>query len=226
MGRVAKAIAGAGLAACSLLVLGASSCTSASGGPTMVTFPAVDPADVDIPPLLVPPLGDANADTTSEPDAVPPASTGADAATDAVTNGGPADASTSKASAAPSTCKWPASLNDAGPGACRVGRAYVECKYPSGVSCDGGLGASSPGGLTMLCISDDPTSCQGCDSISGPATCTNMCAPNEYAVSCGGPPLFSGDGGFDNFAYQQPPANCVGVAGTPAGNEYSCCPCE
>jgi hypothetical protein len=128
--------------------------------------------------------------------------------------------------AAPSTCKWPTSLDDAGPGACGVGRAYVKCTYPSGVSCEGGVGASSPGGLTMLCISEDPTSCSGCESISGPPTCTNMCAPNEYAVSCGGPPRFSSDGGFDNFAYQQAPANCVGVGGTPAGNLYSCCPCE
>jgi hypothetical protein len=125
---------------------------------------------------------------------------------------------------AASECHWPASLNDAGPGACAVGRAYVSCSYPSGVSCEGGAGAS--GGVTMLCISDDPNSCQGCGSISGAATCKNMCAPNEYAVSYGGPPHFSNDGGPDTFVYQQAPTNCRGVGVTPGGNQYSCCPCE
>ena len=132
----------------------------------------------------------------------------------------------SEASTAPSTCQWPASLNDAGPGACSVGRAYVKCTYPSGVNCEAGGGASSPEGLTMLCISDDPTSCSGCGSTAGAATCTDMCAPNEYALSCGGPPHFNPDGGVDNFTYEQPPANCVGMGGTPAGNGYYCCPCE
>jgi hypothetical protein len=121
-------------------------------------------------------------------------------------------------------CAWPANLADAGPGACRVGRAFVECTYSSGVVCEGGAGVSF---ATMACISDDPTSCSGCGSIAGAATCTSMCAPNEYAVSCGGPPHFpSSDGSLDGFMYQQAPANCVGVGGTPAGNEYSCCPCE
>jgi hypothetical protein len=112
-------------------------------------------------------------------------------------------------------CAWPANLADAGPGACRVGRAFVGCTYPSGVICEGGTGASFP---TMACISDDPTSCSGCGSIAGAATCTNMCAPNEYAVSCGG---------LDNFEYQQPPATCVRVGGvTPGGSGFYCCPCE
>jgi hypothetical protein len=222
-------VARPGRASC-LLLLGVSSCSSASSGPTLVTHPDGPPNNTT---AVAPPDGEtadagnalAEASVTDASD-TELAAPGADAATDVTTDGGPADAGASKASDALSTCEWPASLNEAGPGACRVGRAYVECKYPSGVSCDGGLGGSSPGGLTMLCISDDPTSCQGCDSISGPSTCTNMCAPNEYAVSCGGPPLISSDGGFDNFAYQQAPANCVGVAGTAAGNEYSCCPCE
>jgi hypothetical protein len=131
----------------------------------------------------------------------------------------------SEAIATPSTCQWPASLNDAGPGACSVGRAYVQCAYPSGVSCEGGPGASSPDGLTMGCISEDLTNCSGCGSTSGAATCTDMCAPNEYALSCGGPPRLTADGGFDS-TYQQPPANCVGKGGTPAGNGYYCCPCE
>jgi hypothetical protein len=106
-------------------------------------------------------------------------------------------------------CQWPASLNDAGPGACTVGRAYVVCSYPSG------------GG--ELCISDDPTSCPGFSSTA----CTNKCAPNEYAVSCGGPPPGpTADGGAPAFTYQEAPAGCVSVGFTPGGNEYSCCPCE
>src|SRR3984957_216292 len=126
-----------------------------------------------------------------------------------------------------STCHWPASLDDAGPGACSVGRAYVECIYPSGVSCEGGPAAFSPGGVTMGCISGDPTSCTGCASTAGAATCTDKCAPNEYAVSCGRPPPPpSDDGGADDFVYQQAPSNCVDVAATPGGNVYSCCPCE
>jgi hypothetical protein len=125
-----------------------------------------------------------------------------------------------------STCHWPASLDDAGPGACSVGRAYVECVYPSGVSCEAGGGAFSPGGVTMGCISDDPTSCTGCASTAGAATCTDKCAPNEYAVSCGGPPHFSVDGGPDDFVYRQAPSNCVDIGATPGGNVYSCCPCE
>jgi hypothetical protein len=140
---------------------------------------------------------------------------------------GEATSGESEASTAPSTCQWPASLNDAGPGACSVGRAYVKCTYPTGVSCEGGEGASSrQGGLTMLCISDDLTSCSGCGSTAGTATCTDLCAPNEYGLSCGGPPHFNPDGGGDNFTYQEPPANCVGMGGTPAGNGYYCCPCE
>jgi hypothetical protein len=57
------------------------------------------------------------------------------------------------------------------------------------------VGASSPGELTMGCISEDPTSCSGCVSTAGAATCTNMCAPSEYAVSCGGPPHPPSGGG-------------------------------
>jgi len=121
-------------------------------------------------------------------------------------------------------CPWPASLNDAGPGACTVGRAFVECSYPSGVVCDGGLGASGGSGITMLCISDDPTSCSGCASTAGAATCKNRCAANEYAVSCGGPPIPSPDGSFSDD-YQAPPHGCVGAGVTPGGSAFSCCPC-
>jgi hypothetical protein len=122
-------------------------------------------------------------------------------------------------------CTWPAYLDDAGPGACGVGRAFVQCSYPSGVTCDGGGGAFSPQGVDQDCISNDPASCSGCTSTTGAATCKSICAPNEYAVSCGGPPDFSPDGN-SSFENQEAPDGCVGVFGTPAGNGYFCCPCE
>ena len=105
-------------------------------------------------------------------------------------------------------CEPPANLRDAGPHvrACTFGRAYLECTFPGGGGC--------------LCISDDPSMCRGCA-----APCQNRCADDEYAVSCGGPPLLSEDGGVTE-TYQELLAGCVIVAGTPAGNAYACCPCE
>jgi hypothetical protein len=165
--------------------------------------------------------------TSSNPDASSLSDSGSNDS-GASDSGGEAATASTTADASPVTygpCSWPASLNDGGPGACTVGRAYVTCSYPVGVTCEGGLGASGgQGGIEMGCISDDPTSC-GCTSTSGAATCRNMCAPNEYAVSCGGPPHFDEDGS-SNFAYQETPDGCVGVGATPGGNAYSCCPCQ
>lgn len=127
--------------------------------------------------------------------------------------GAPAlDTNSQDAAAAVRACRWPESLNDAGPGirACAVGRAYVECSYPSGAGCG--------------CISNDPTTCPGCGPATG-ATCHSQCAANEYAVSCGGPPALLPDGGIGD-PYQDAPAACTVIAGTPAGNSYSCCPCQ
>lgn len=100
----------------------------------------------------------------------------------------------SQSSEAYGACTWPASLNGSGPGACTVGRAYLACHYSSGVVCEGGVGASSAGAVTQECISNDPGICDGCESTSGPPTCTNQCRPDEYALSCGGPPMVSADG--------------------------------
>jgi hypothetical protein len=120
-------------------------------------------------------------------------------------------------------CQWPDSLNDAGPEvrACRVGRAFLECTYPSGTAC----GASASGTLTVLCISDDPTQCPKCGPPPSGATCRNLCGPNDYAVSCGGPPLRPPPDGGVASVYQDAPAGCVSAGSTPAGNTYSCCPC-
>jgi len=107
-------------------------------------------------------------------------------------------------------CRWPDSLDDGGPGACAVARAYVQCTYPSGAGC--------------FCLNDDPTSCPECGPNTG-AVCTSVCAPDEYAVSCGGPPRVLSDGGV-GFDYQSAPASCTPAGATPGGNEYSCCPCR
>jgi hypothetical protein len=83
--------------------------------------------------------------------------------------------------AAPSACQWPASLNDAGPGACAVGLAYLKCTYESGVA-GGDMSGSGP--LFVGCLSNGATSCPGGGPPGG--TCTNMCGSNQYAVACGG----------------------------------------
>ena len=121
-------------------------------------------------------------------------------------------------------CRWPDNLNDAGPGvrACQVGRAFLQCIYPSGVAC----GAISSGPLTELCISDDPTSCPNCRPLPSGATCTDQCAPGHYAVSCGGPPLFPLPDSGAAPVYQDTPIGCTTAGVTPAGNTYSCCPCQ
>ena len=98
-------------------------------------------------------------------------------------------------------------LEDAGVGlsvmGCSVGDNYLTCKYASGESCE--------------CVSDDPTKCVGCGVVDASAVCKGMCAADQYAVACGGPP------GPD---YQKPPAGCAVVATSPSGSMYSCCPCE
>lgn len=121
-------------------------------------------------------------------------------------------------------CRWPDSLNDAGPGvrACQVGRALVQCTYPSGIAC----GVTSSGPLTEWCISDDPTSCPNCRPLPSGATCTNQCAPGQYAVSCGGPPLVPFPDGGATSVYQETPSACTPAGVTPGGNAYACCPCQ
>jgi hypothetical protein len=133
------------------------------------------------------------------------------------------DASASEASSQLPACAWPTPI-DAGPGACRVGRAYLECDFPSGGSCDSGV-AFGPDS-SMLCVSDNPTSCPGCRATTGTATCKSQCAPNQYAMECGGPPRLTPDGGLDQSDYQEPPGVCVLVGPTPSGAGFWCCPCQ
>ena len=133
------------------------------------------------------------------------------------------DVSASEASSGLPACAWPTRV-DAGPGACRVGRVFLTCDFPSGGSCDNGS-AFGPN-VSMLCISDDPTACTGCSATTGMPTCTSKCAPNQYAMLCGGPPRLDPDGGTDRGYYEEAPAECVLVGPTPSGAGFWCCPCQ
>lgn len=106
-------------------------------------------------------------------------------------------------------CRWSASLNDAGPGACHAARALITCEGPSG-----GCG----------CMSDDAMTCSGptpCGLSYGYSTCQDQCAAGEYAVACGGPPQPDA-----SFVDQQPPSGCRSLSPTPSGVVSYCCPCE
>jgi hypothetical protein len=101
-----------------------------------------------------------------------------------------------------SLCSHPSYLDDAGAGACTLGRAALFCESPTQGGCD--------------CVTNDQ-SC-GCN-----IPCENKCHANEYAVACGGPPA---PPDRDAAPYADPPANCRGVGGFPSGGAFYCCPCE
>ncbi len=128
-------------------------------------------------------------------------------------DGGPLDTSspvdTANDRQALPACRWPMSLDDAGPGGCRASRALVSCSGPSG-GCE--------------CASDDSTTCPApvtCGLAYGYTTCQDQCAATEYAVACGGLP--QPDAAFVN---QQPPSGCRLALATPGGVALYCCPCE
>jgi hypothetical protein len=145
---------------------------------------------------------------------------------EAVEAGGQFDASPMDGSAVAPVCAWPTPV-DAGPGACRVGRFHLECHFPEGATCDSGQSYTGTGGVRMLCVSDDPTGCPGCHPTSGSVTCTSKCAANQYATSCGGPPMRAAvdGGGYDPSYYEEPAAVCSLVTPTPSGMAFWCCPC-
>jgi hypothetical protein len=110
-------------------------------------------------------------------------------------------------SAAPAQCKRADGLD--GPGAprdsCTSKRAYLKCDLP--------------GGVTELCLSDDPTRCPD-EGVSGGAaamSCSDQCAADEYAVACGriGP----------NVGSAAPPDGCRSLLAGPGGGISYCCPC-
>jgi hypothetical protein len=104
-------------------------------------------------------------------------------------------------SASKLACELPRS--DGGAGACLVARYAVECTNASG-------GCS--------CLSDDPNVCSECPLSK--ASCHSLCAKDEYAISCGGPPRFN-----TTTPYESAPAACRVLASFPSGGVYSCCPC-
>lgn len=117
----------------------------------------------------------------------------------------PGDGQPDESTSAAHQCTLP-SAGDVNAGACSIGRALVSCSSPNG-------------GCT--CLSDDPKTCAGCsEQLGADVECENKCAPNEYAVSCGGPPKL--DGG----TYQSVPKDCTALSATPGGNTYACCPCR
>ncbi len=99
------------------------------------------------------------------------------------------------------TCSPPSLSGGAGITACSTAKAYVSCADANG---------------TCTCLSNDPSTCPACGSTAG-LTCQNLCAADEYDISCGGLP----GGG----PYQSVPSNCHAAGTTPGGNTFACCPC-
>jgi hypothetical protein len=121
-------------------------------------------------------------------------------------------------------CRRSASLDDAGPGvhACTAWNALLVCSSPTGRACN----ARGTPPLIEICSSDALTSCPDCSPPPEGTTCTNQCAPNEYALDCGGPPPIPlPDGSVPVVIYQEPPAACRAAAIDFEGQSL-CCPCE
>ena len=98
-------------------------------------------------------------------------------------------------------CSWPTSLDgEPGDGRCHAKRHHLRCE-----------GASSTGGVTVLCISNDPTRCAGAESSLPDValTCRDLCAPQEYGLVCGR----VGPGG----SAMEPPPGCTDRGITPGG---------
>jgi hypothetical protein len=88
-----------------------------------------------------------------------------------------------------------------------VGRALLDCKSA---------------GLSTICLSNDGTTCPNDPGTVG-ATCTDECAPDEYVVEFGGPPIIEDDAGW-----LSPPSisSCHVNGGFPSGTETECCACQ
>jgi hypothetical protein len=120
----------------------------------------------------------------------------------------PADNVEAAGSAAAAACMRAQGLD--GPGAprdsCSSKRAYLKCDLP--------------GGVTELCLSDDPLQCPE-EVVSGSDvaahSCIDQCAANEYAVACGGVGPKIGNA--------VPPEGCRALLSGPGGGSAYCCPC-
>ena len=123
-----------------------------------------------------------------------------------------------------------AALSGAGSNAAASGAAVPACTRAPGLDgpnaprdscrsasallrCDVGQGA------TQICLSDDRMRCPvlAGESVAPPKRCTNDCAPNQYAVVCGGVGPNIGDA--------HAPEGCERGLPTPGGPAFSCCPC-
>jgi hypothetical protein len=99
-------------------------------------------------------------------------------------------------------CRWPSSLDDAGPGGCQAARALVACHDSAGDTC--------------ACLSSDPQSCAMCGAAY--SNCQDTCAANEYAVVCGSVGPSSG-------GIAAPPSGCTSKGASAGGTISYCCPC-
>ena len=127
-------------------------------------------------------LADADSDNS-----LPDGDAGSEVKADLDDSGPPSDGSVAPVDAdtgeAAGQCLWPDTLNDAGPGVrgCYVGRALLECTFPSGVGCSA---ESSSGPLTELCISDDPTHCSDCSSLPDTVALSRLLEVLVQARAC------------------------------------------
>jgi hypothetical protein len=118
---------------------------------------------------------------------------------------------------APGSLACPGSSIVANPGpgvsACTLASTLFACTYASGDLC--------------VCLSNDPAGCPPGGCPAG-GSCTSLCAPNEFALYCGGlPPIPAPDGAPPAYVtYQQAPAACVQAGPTVSEGETVCCPCE
>jgi hypothetical protein len=102
-------------------------------------------------------------------------------------------------------CSWPAAFDpapDAGVGACKAARHYLEC--------------SAGADAHLSCLSNDATTCPG-STAAGASNCQDHCNAGEYALSCGA----VGPGG----PWPDPPSTCRTLPPNPGGITFACCPC-
>ena len=83
-------------------------------------------------------------------------------------------------------------------------------------------------GVDMDCLSDLPASCEGCASTSGQSVCKGLCAPDEYAVTCGGIPIPPPPDGppATSVVFEEPPDGCRASPVYTSEFTTLCCPCQ
>jgi len=108
-------------------------------------------------------------------------------------------------------CTWSATLDatDAAvDGSCRAARMFLTCTSDAGDGAD--------------CLSDNSMECGPNLSPDVSFVCHDECGPQEYGLECGGPPR---EPPPDPPVQSDPPAGCRGIAFTPGGVAFYCCPC-